>query len=100
MSVFCFCLDGTIPVAFSSVPWLAHYSQVVEFGKIHEKLENVYWLTGAKCCIDLAFENIQKEYLYKLSQDVFGSLALTHRERKLEIQKKGRQHWCDERSSR
>jgi hypothetical protein len=45
-------------------------------------------LTGAKCCIDLAFGNVNREYLYKPSQDLFGSLALTRRERKLELSKK------------
>jgi hypothetical protein len=88
-SVFCFCLDGTMPIAFFNVPGLVHNSQVVEFGNIHEKLENVFFLlTGAKCCIDSAFGNMQRDCLYKLCQDVFGSLASTRKERKLDVWKK------------
>jgi hypothetical protein len=82
------CLDGTIPIAFFNLPGLVHNSQVVEFGNIHGKLEEVFWLTGAKCCVDLVFGNVNKEYLYKSSQDIYGSLALTRRERKLKLQEK------------
>jgi hypothetical protein len=35
-SEFCFCLDGTIPIAFFNNPGLVHDSQVAEFGKIYE----------------------------------------------------------------
>jgi hypothetical protein len=87
-SVFWFFPDRTIQIALFNVPGLVHDSQVAEFGNIYEKLENVFWLTGAKCCINLAFGNMQREYLYKSCQGVFGSLALTRRERKLEMSKK------------
>ncbi len=92
-SVFCFCPDGTIPIAFFNVPGSAHDSQVVEYGNIYGKLEDVLRLTGAKCCVNSAFGNMNREYLYKSTQDLFGSLVLTRHERKLELQKKGRQHW-------
>ncbi len=87
-SVFCFCLDGSIPIAFFNVPGLVHNSQVAEFENIHEKLENVLLLTWAKCCINLAFGNMRRDYLYKLCHDVFGSLALTRKERKMDTRKK------------
>jgi hypothetical protein len=64
-------LGGTIPIAFFNVPGSAHDSQVAEYGNIYEKLEDVFCLTGAKCCVDLAFGNMNREYLYKLSQDLF-----------------------------
>ncbi len=40
-SVFCFCPDGTISIAFFNVPGSVHDSQVAEFGKIYDKLEGV-----------------------------------------------------------
>jgi hypothetical protein len=80
--------DGTIPIAFFNVPGLVHNSQVAEHGNIYGKLEDVFWLTGAKCSINLAFGQVNREYLYKLSQDLFGSSAPTRHARKLELQKK------------
>jgi hypothetical protein len=70
MSVFCFGPDGTIPVDFFNVPGLVHDSQVVEYGNIYGKLEDVFQLTGAKCCVDSAFGQVNREYVYKLSQDL------------------------------
>ncbi len=67
MSVFCFCPDGTILIAFFIVPGLVHDSQVVEYGNIYGKLEDVFCSTGAKCCINVAFGQVKREYLYKLS---------------------------------
>jgi hypothetical protein len=88
MSVFCFCPDGTIPIAFFTIPGSVHDSQVAEYGNIYGNLEDVLCLTGAKCCVDLAFGQVNREYLYKLSQDLFGSSAPTRHERKLELKKK------------
>jgi hypothetical protein len=68
-SVFCFCLDGTIQIAFFNVPGSVHDSQVVEYGNIYGKLEDISCSTGAKCCINLAFGQVNREYLYKLPQD-------------------------------
>jgi hypothetical protein len=44
--------------------------------------------TGAKCCIDLAFSNVSRDYLYKSCQDLLGSSAPTRWERILDLQKK------------
>jgi hypothetical protein len=66
-SIFCICLDGRIPIAFFNIPGLVHDCQVAEFGNIDGKLEDILWLTGARCCIYLAFGKINREYLYKLS---------------------------------
>jgi hypothetical protein len=46
ISVFCFCPNGTIPIAFFNVPGCVHDSQVAEFGKMYDKLEDVYRTTG------------------------------------------------------
>jgi hypothetical protein len=37
-SVFCFCPDGTIPIAFFNVTGSVHESQVADLGNIHGKL--------------------------------------------------------------
>ncbi len=87
-SVFCFCHDGTIPIAFFNVPGSVHDSQVAEFGNIYKKLEDVYLSMGAKCCVDSAFGNVTRDYLYKSCQGVLGSSAETHWERLLDLQKK------------
>ena len=59
-SVFCFCPDGTIPIAFFKVPGCVHDSQVAEFGRIYDKLENVYCTTGGMCCVDSAFGSVNR----------------------------------------
>ncbi len=87
-SVFRFCPDGTIPITYFNVPECVHDSQVVEFGKMYEKLEDVYCTTGRKCCVDLAFGSVKRNYLYKSCQDHLGSKAPTHWEGKLDLQKK------------
>ncbi len=94
-SAFCFCPDGTVPIASFNVPCSIHDSQVAEYGNIYGKLEDGFCSTGAKCCVDLAFGNMNREYLYKSSQDLFGSSTPTRHERKFELQKKGRLHWRD-----
>jgi hypothetical protein len=48
----------------------------------------VYLSTGAKCCVDSAFNNVSRDYLYKSCQDLLGSSAPTRRERILDLQKK------------
>ncbi len=68
-SIFCFWPDGTIPISFFNVPGSVHDSQVAEFGNIYNKLEEVYHLYGAKCCVDLAFGHVMRGYLYKSCQD-------------------------------
>jgi hypothetical protein len=87
-SVFCFCPNGTIPIAFFNVPGSIHDSQVAEMGQIYRKLEKVYEKTGGKCCVDSAFSNADRQYLCKSCQDLLGSSAPTQAERKMELQKK------------
>ena len=85
-SVFCFCPDGTIPIAFFNVPGSVHDSQVAELGQIYRKLETVYEVTGGKCCVDSAFGNLERDYLLKSGQDLLGSSAPTRHEQNLEHQ--------------
>jgi hypothetical protein len=71
-----------------NVPRSVHDSQVAEFGNIYNKLEKVYKLYGAKCCVDSAFGNVTRGYLYKSCQDLLGSNAPTLELRKLNLCKK------------
>ena len=67
--VFCFCPDGTIPIAFYNVPGAVHDSQIAEMGNIYEKLEKMWNLYGGKCTVDSAFGRVNREFIIKLSQD-------------------------------
>lgn len=68
--VFCFCPDGTIPIACYNVPGSIHDSKIAEWGKIYDKLEMVYNTTGAKCTGDSAFSKSRGPFLIKSSQTV------------------------------
>ncbi len=85
-SVFCFCPDGTITTAFLNVPGSVHDSQVTEFGKIYQKLEQVHKTTGGKGCVDSLFGNLKRDYLLKSGQDLLDPSAPPHCEQNLEHQ--------------
>jgi hypothetical protein len=85
-SVFCFCPDGTIPIAFFNVPGSVHDSQVADLGGIYDKLEKVFETTGGKCYVDSAFGIVVRDYLLKSGQDILGSLAPTRHEQNIEHQ--------------
>ncbi len=87
-SVFCFCPDEMIPISFFNIPGSVHDSQFAKFGNMYNKLEEVYHLYGAKCCVDLAFGHMMRGYLYKLCQHLLGWNAPTRELRKLEFIKK------------
>jgi hypothetical protein len=85
-SVFVFCPDGTIPIAFFNVPGAVHNNQIVHWGKIYDKLDGVYKETGEKCTVDSAFAKVNHPFLLKSSQDILlSSVTLEQRE---EIQRK------------
>jgi hypothetical protein len=54
-SMFCFCLDGSIPIAHMNLPGATHHSTIADWGNIYLKLEQVYNKTGGICCVDSAF---------------------------------------------
>jgi hypothetical protein len=85
---FCFFPDGTIPITFVNVLRCVHDSHVAEFGQIYDTLEDVFWTMGAKCCVDSAFGNVDRTYLYKSSQVLLASNAPTSQDRILNIQRK------------
>ena len=67
-AVFVFCPDGTIPIATYNVPGCFHDSTIAEWGKIYEKLGNVWDMVGGKCTVDSAFSKKNNPFLIKSSQ--------------------------------
>jgi hypothetical protein len=67
--VLCFCPDGTIPIAYVSIPGAVHYSQIADYG-VYDKLETVYQRDGGQCTVDSAFGNVNREFLIKSSQEL------------------------------
>jgi hypothetical protein len=61
-SVMCFCLDGTIPIVFCNIPGTAHDSHVADYGDMYNKLEVVYLQDGAKCTVNSAFGNVNRDF--------------------------------------
>ena len=70
-SVFCFCPDGTIPIAHMNLPGATHDSTIADWGAIYIKLEKVYNETGGKCAVDSAFRMRNAPYVMKSSQSNF-----------------------------
>ena len=68
--VFCFCPDGTIPIACYNVPGSIHDSKIAELGNIYEKLEDVFNRTGARCTADSAFSRTRAPFIIKSSQTI------------------------------
>ncbi len=87
-SVFVFCPDGTIPIAFFNVPGSVHDSQVVHWGKVYDKLGVVYDETGGKCMVDSEFGKVNKPYLFKSSQNYLVSTMPTRHKQRLDLQRK------------
>ncbi len=91
-SVFFFCPDGTILIAFFNVLGCVHDSQVAEFSQIYEKLENVYQRTGGMCCIDSAFGSISRNFYINRARISWVPTHLHVGRGSLRFRKKGRQH--------
>jgi len=68
-SVFCFCPDGTIPIAHMNLPGATHDSTIADWGDIYIKLESVYGRSGGICCVDSAFRMRNAPYIIKSSQN-------------------------------
>ena len=87
-SVFCFCPDGTIPIAHMNLPGATHDSTIAEWGNIYDKLEQVYNQHGGICAVDSAFRMRNAPYIIKSSQnDTVGEGPTTAAQR-LDIMKK------------
>ena len=87
-SVFVFCPDGTIPIAFFNVPGSVHDSQVAYWGRVYDKLQAVYDETGGKCTVDSAFGKVNRPFLIKSSQDYLVSTMPTRAEQRLDLARK------------
>ena len=87
-SVFCFCPDGTIPIAFMNAPGATHDSTVAEWGGIYNKLERVYNETGGICTVDSAFRMRNAPYILKSSQNTLIGNGETLEEIQQDIQQK------------
>ena len=63
-SVIFFCPIGTTPIAFS-----VHDSQIVNWGIVNAKLEEVYENNGGICVVDSAFGKVRGPYLIMSCKD-------------------------------
>jgi hypothetical protein len=80
-SVFVFCPNGTISIAFFNIPGAVHDSQVAHWGRIYDKLEHIYNEIGGKCTVDSAFGKVNCPFLIKSLQDVLVSSAVPAKSR-------------------
>lgn len=87
-NVFCFCPDGTIPIAFMNVPGATHDSTVADWGDIYNKLERVYDETGAICTVDSAFRMRNAPYIIKSSQNTLIGIGATEEDIRQDILQK------------
>ena len=87
-SVFCFCPDGTIPIAYMNLPGSMHDSTIADAGGIYDKLEKLYNATGAVTCVDSAFRMKNCPYIIKSSQENFVGNGDNEEEVRLDIRRK------------
>ena len=73
----------TSPDAFMTVRWQRWVRFIGSWGKSMRKQA-----PNAACCVNSAFGNVDREYLYKSCQDLLESLAPTQAERKMELRKR------------
>jgi hypothetical protein len=85
-SVFIFCPNDTIPIAFFKVPGSVHDSQIAHWGHIYDKFDGVYKVTWGKCTMDSTFGRVNQPFLIKSLQDILVSFEATSDEQRLEIQ--------------
>jgi DDE superfamily endonuclease len=69
-NVLVFSIDGRMISTVINAPGSLHDSTLAEWGGIYEKLEAVYLRTGAKCCVDSAFQSTNNEFMIKSSENI------------------------------
>ncbi len=84
-SMFCFCPDGSIPIAHMNLPGATHDSTIADWGNIYLKLEQVYNKTGGICCVDSAFRMRNAPYIIKSSQNSFVGVGPTTQAQQLDL---------------
>ncbi len=55
---------------FCNIPGAAHDSQVADNGDLYNKLELVYLQDSAKCTVDSAFGNVNRDFSIKSCQEL------------------------------
>jgi DDE superfamily endonuclease len=69
-NVLVFSVDGKMIATVMNAPGSLHDSTLAEWGGIYDKLEAVYDRTGAKCCVDSAFQSSSNNYMIKSSENI------------------------------
>jgi hypothetical protein len=87
-SVFCFCPDGTIPIAHMNLPGATHDSTIADWGDIYNKLESVYDRNGGICCVDSAFRMRNSPFIIKSAQNDMVGAGLTRAEQRIDLLRK------------
>ena len=87
-SVFCFCPDGTIPIAHMNLPGATHDSTIADWGDIYNKLESVYDRNGGICCVDSTFRMRNAPYIIKSAQNNMVGAGLTFAEQRIDLLRK------------
>ncbi len=87
-SIFCFCPNGTIPIAYMNLLGSMHDSTIANAGGIYDKLGKLYNATGAVTCVDSAFRMENCPYIIKLSQENFVGNGDNEEKVRLNIQQK------------
>ena len=67
--MFVFAPNGKIIACAVNAPGAFHDSKIAEWGKVYQKLERVFNLTGGRCVVDSAFCREIYPFLIKSSQD-------------------------------
>ncbi len=93
-SIFCFCPNGTIPIAYMNLPGSMHDSTIADAGGIYDKLEKLYNATGAVTCVDSVFRMKNCPYIIKLSQENLSAMVTTKKKCALTFNENVRQHRC------
>jgi hypothetical protein len=69
-NVLVFSIDGRMIATVMNAPGSLHDSTLAEWGGVYDKLEAVYTQTGAKCCVDSAFQSANNDFMVKSSENI------------------------------
>jgi DDE superfamily endonuclease len=69
-NVLVFSIDGRMIATVMNAPGSLHDSTLAEWGGIYRKLEDIYNRTGAKCCVNSAFQSANNPFIVKSSENI------------------------------
>lgn len=69
-NVLVFSIDGRMIATVMNAPGSLHDSTLAEWGGIYDKLAAVHERTGAKCCVDSAFQSATNDFMVKSSENI------------------------------